>query len=276
MKSNFTKKIVIFLFFLLILFIILNYYFYKRTENYENDKNIPLNIYQVWIGSKIPEKMQKLMDKIKEDNPEFMVKCFDDEESKNFLKENFEDDVLNAYNKLIPGSYKSDLMRFALLYKNGGIYLDAKMEPINGFKFKELIDNDHYLQDDNIGYISSYNNKNANVSTQIIISHQDNPIFMNCIRQIVENVKSNFYGIHTNEVTGPGILHKYLVENNILDHSIKVEKLNSESPYYITKSPYGISNAILRVNVPVYDEQVKNGIKGKMHEDLWRDMNIYN
>jgi mannosyltransferase OCH1-like enzyme len=234
-----------------------------------------LIIYQVWIGSDIPVKMKGLMDKIRIENPEFTVKCFNDEESKQFLKDNFGYEILDAYDKLIPGSYKSDLMRFALLYINGGIYLDAKMEPINGFKFKDLIYNNHYLQDDNIDYISSYTNTKVNVSTQIIVSRPKNHILLNCIKQIVDNVKNKFYGKHTIEVTGPGVLHKYLLEDNIKDYDMKVEQLNDESPYYITKSPYGITNAILKVNLPVYEEQVRLGIKGKTHTALWNDKNIF-
>ena len=272
MKKN---TIIYVLLFTLFFSLVLNYYFHKNIETYENNSGIPLIIYQVWIGSDIPVKMKELMDKIKTENPEFTVKCFNDEESKQFLKDNFGYEILDAYDKLIPGSYKSDLMRFALLYINGGIYLDAKMEPINGFKFKDLIYNNHYLQDDNIDYISSYTNTKVNVSTQIIVSRPKNHILLNCIKQIVDNVKNKFYGKHTTEVTGPGVLHKYLLEDNIKDYDIKVEKLNDESPYYITKSPYGITNAILKVNLPVYEEQVRLGIKGKTHTALWNDKNIF-
>jgi mannosyltransferase OCH1-like enzyme len=225
----------------------LKYYFYNDIETYENDSVIPLNIYQVWIGSDIPEKMRELMDKIRMENPEFTMKCFNDEESKQFLKDNFDYEVLDAYNKLIPGSYKSDLMRFALLYVNGGIYLDAKMEPINEFKFKDLIYHNHYLQDDNIDYISSYTDTKANVSTQIIVSRPKNHILLNCITQIVDNVKNKFYGKHTIEVTGPGVLHKYLLEDNIKDYDMKVEKFPQGAIVYVIEDYDDNENKIYKI-----------------------------
>jgi mannosyltransferase OCH1-like enzyme len=229
----------------------------------------------VWIGSEIPPIMKSVMDKIKNENPEFNVECFDDEKSKQFLSYYFDKDVLDAYHKLIPGSYKSDLVRFALLYVNGGIYLDAKMEPINNFKFISLTDKEYYLCDDNINYISSYNGVNANVSTQIIVSKPKNKILMDCIQQIVVNTRNDFYGVHPNEVTGPGVLHKYLLENNISERGLKLEFINGNDFYFITKYPFGEENAILKQNNSVYSEQATNGIKGKHHHQFWNEKNVY-
>ena len=51
-----------------------------------------------------------------------------------WVKNNFESDVLYAYDSLIPSSYKSDLFRYCILYKYGGIYLDIAFESQNNFK----------------------------------------------------------------------------------------------------------------------------------------------
>src|SRR5258706_11233112 len=43
---------------------------------------------------------------------------------RNFITENFQTDVLIAYEKLRPYSFKADLGRYCILYKNGGWYFD--------------------------------------------------------------------------------------------------------------------------------------------------------
>jgi mannosyltransferase OCH1-like enzyme len=245
------------------------------NKNKEGMNEIPLNIFTVWIGSEIPESMQQLFDKIKHDNPEFDFQCFDDKKSIQFLKSHFDESILDAYNHLIPGSYKSDLMRFALLYINGGIYIDAKMEPVNNFKFNKLLDKEYYLNDEYINFISTYTNTKEDVSTQIIVSKPKNEILMCCIHQIIDNIKNKFYGKHTNEVTGPGVLHKCLFENKITTRELKIEYFDTKDFYYITKYPYGRENAILKQNITIWKEQQKYGLKGKTHVELWNDKNIF-
>ena len=271
------KIFVVVLVIIMIYMIYMIYMLYKTYEGMENSNIIPLNIFQVWIGSDIPPKMNMLIKKIQNENPEFTYKCYNDTDCKKFLSEYFDDEVMNAYNKLLPGSYKCDLMRVSLLYVKGGIYLDTKMEPLNGFKFTELTDKEYYLRDDNINYTSSYTNTRANISTQIIVSKPNNPIMYKWIQQIVENTKNNFYGVHTNEVTGPGVWHKCLIDagNYPEDAEIQIE-LISGPQYYISKKPYGNNNIILGLNSEVYDEQVHNGIKGKTHTELWENKNAYN
>ena len=87
---------------------------------------IPLNIYQTWHTKDLPPLMRNAVNKIIRMNPRFNYKLFDDNDCRNFIKDNFNEDVLNAFDTLIPGAYKADLWRYCILYKNGGVYLDIK------------------------------------------------------------------------------------------------------------------------------------------------------
>ena len=51
-----------------------------------------------------------------------------------FIKNNFDLDILNAYDILKPGAFKADLWRCCILYIYGGIYLDIKYGCFAGFK----------------------------------------------------------------------------------------------------------------------------------------------
>lgn len=47
-----------------------------------------------------------------------------------FIKDNFNFEVYTAYSKINPklGAMKADFWRYCILYKNGGVYLDAKIK----------------------------------------------------------------------------------------------------------------------------------------------------
>ena len=63
---------------------------------------------------------------LQEQNPEFKYYLYDDDMCKEFIKDNFDDEILYTFNKLKPGAYKADLWRYCILYIKGGIYLDIK------------------------------------------------------------------------------------------------------------------------------------------------------
>jgi mannosyltransferase OCH1-like enzyme len=96
--------------------------------------NIPLNIFQTWHTKNLPSFMAKNIENLQKINPEFKYQLFDDNDCLDFIHDNYDTDVLNAYNMLIPGAFKADLWRYCILYKYGGIYLDIKYNCINDFK----------------------------------------------------------------------------------------------------------------------------------------------
>jgi mannosyltransferase OCH1-like enzyme len=60
-------------------------------------------------------------------NPEYEYRLLDDNECRDFIKNNFDNNILSAYDLIVPGAYKSDLFRYCYLYVNGGCYFDCKM-----------------------------------------------------------------------------------------------------------------------------------------------------
>ena len=84
---------------------------------------IPLDIYQTWFTKELPPKMRERVELLKAQNPRFNHHLFDDNDCREFIKTHFKPDVLDAYDKLIPGAYKADLWRLCVLFINGGIYM---------------------------------------------------------------------------------------------------------------------------------------------------------
>lgn len=270
-------------------------------ENILNNKEeikknvIPLDIYETWHTKNLPPKMKECVDKIKYNNPEFTYNLYDENDCREFIKNNFENDVLEAFDGLIPLSYKSDLWRFCILYKKGGIYLDIKYEPVNDFKFIDLVDKEYFIcerpyMDEKISLDNEltllnqpdyyekiydkidsnlWNNKNIGLYTALIICKPNNPVLLNCINKIVKNVKNKEYGYNSLYTTGPGLFGEQYFKGDM-------SKIKNLEIFYsingkniITKKKY-----ILKHYSEYRDEQKKYGKSHNYHE-LWKERKIY-
>jgi mannosyltransferase OCH1-like enzyme len=163
---------------------------------------VPLNIYQTWHTNVLPPLMKNAVLTIIKNNPEFKYHLFDDNDCRNFIRDNFDESVLNAFDSLIPGAYKADLWRYCVLYKNGGVYLDIKYLPFNNFKFINLVEKEHWVLDVD---------KNA-IYNALIVARPNNEILLKAINKIIENVKNKFYGCSCLHPTGPLMLSELFTE----------------------------------------------------------------
>ena len=183
----------------------------RQPVQFKNNYNsiIPLVIYQTWHSKdRIPNLMQKSINKLRMSNPRFNYQLFDDNDCREFIKNNFDEDVLNAFDTLIPGAYKADLWRYCILYKMGGIYLDIKYSCCNNFRLIHLTESEHFCAD--LGDNGIYN--------AILVALPGNEILYNAIRKIVENVNTRYYGNGCLDPTGPMLLAQFInVNNSIVD-----------------------------------------------------------
>jgi mannosyltransferase OCH1-like enzyme len=166
---------------------------------------IPLNIYQTWHTKNLPQDMNDCVELLKKQNPEFKHHLYDDNQCRQFIKSNFNSDILNAYDTLVPGAYKADLWRCCILYIFGGIYLDIKYQCANGFKLIELTEKEYFVRD----------RPEHAVYNALIVVLPKNEILLKCIHQIVDNVKNNFYGACPLEPTGPKLVGTFFSRSEI-------------------------------------------------------------
>jgi mannosyltransferase OCH1-like enzyme len=219
---------------------------------------IPQNIFQTWHTKMLPPLMFNAVKRIRKHNPRFNYKLFDDNECREFIKNNFKSDVLFAYDSLIPGAYKADLWRYCILFMHGGIYLDIKFSPLNGFKFINLCESEHLVLDAD----------GAGIYNALMVCKPGNQILYKAIRQIVENVKNKYYGSCCLCPTGPKLLPNFISLNNpIVDLNHTFIDMNYKFINYkgipIIKSYYG------------HDlEKTQTSIKPH-YSILWGQRNIY-
>jgi len=104
---------------------------------------IPKKIFQSWKTKNLDQKMKESVSKLRELNPEYQYFLFDDEDCREYILKHFGQNYLNAFDILIPGAFKCDLWRYAVLYVEGGVYLDIDMEALA--PFREIIKDDDQL-----------------------------------------------------------------------------------------------------------------------------------
>ena len=143
--------------------------------------------------------MRRTMEENRRNNPEFTFHLFNDAECRRYIHDHFEADVLEAYDRLIPGAFKADLWRLCVMWREGGIYLDAKFsirvplrEYVAGISGPWMVKDDWQPRQDQT---SPYQG--------ILLAPPGHPVFLRGIRKSVENVALRFYGFTCLEPTGP-------------------------------------------------------------------------
>lgn len=256
-----------YLFIFLIIVFILSFVLKQKGKEGMTNQDIPRNIFQTWNNKELPPKMKECVKKLKRQNPEFNHSLFDDEDCIKFIEDNFDSDVLDAFHRLIPGAYKADLWRYCVLYIHGGIYLDIKFECYNGFNLTDLLDKPHYVMDrqkdpkTNAAYAEP---GKILVYNGCMVSPAKNPMLMNCISTIVENVNKEEYGFNPLYPTGPGLLGGVLGPSSDIDLTFSSDEL-----YIMYK------NKRILKKYPEYRKEQSETRPGNYYTDLWKQGNIY-
>lgn len=226
------------------------------------DSVIPLKIYQTWATKNLPPKMNERVELLKIQNPKFEYFLFDDADCREFIKNNFEPLILEAYDGLIPGAYKADLWRCCVLYINGGIYLDIKFLCVNGFKLIELTEKEHYVKD-RLSPLSIYN--------AVMVCKPRNELLLRIIHRIAYNVKTKYYGSNSLDPTGPKLIGNIILKNKF---KVNVDMTHyKHGGYVIYKNRF-----VLSTNYDDYDSERaelhrKKHTKG--YNALWNEGKIY-
>ena len=222
---------------------------------------IPTNIFQTWYSKVLPPLMTLSILKIKKLNTNFKYFLYDDNDCRKFIKTYFRSDVLEAYDKLIPGAYKADLWRYCVLFIKGGIYLDIKYTPLNGFKFINLTESEHLV----------YDIDGVNIYNALMVCLPGNQLLINAINRIVENVENKFYGNSFLEPTGPKLLSKLITEDNKSIVDLNHTELNGDNNYRII---YFNGKPILKSYNGHVNERDKNS-KKRHYSHLWNERRVY-
>jgi mannosyltransferase OCH1-like enzyme len=154
-------------------------------------------------------------------NPEYEYKIFDNNDSRLFIKNNFDDNTLIAYDLIIPGAFKADFFRYCYLYINGGCYFDCKS--ILRIPLRDIIKVDDIFilcKDIDEGYFNA-----------VILSIKKNELLLKTINMCINNIynfynkynfKKNIYNNVLNMLsfTGPVLIYN-AIKDDINDNCVK-------------------------------------------------------
>ena len=237
-------------------------FYYPKIKN-DNVKLItPLTVYMTWGYSSLPQDMHaNIMTNI-QNNPEFDFYIYDDNKCREFIKDNFDTNVLNAFNNLVPGAYKADLWRYCILYKKGGVYIDIK----------------YSIQTKLINFIKKYplcfvkDRLTLRIYNGVMIAPPNLKIFDYAINKIVQNVKNKYYGRDPLDPTGPGLLGKIISDNN---YNSTIQLLFIGLLLIGDDKIVDQYNKTLFVNYPTYRKEKQKNQKTDTYSNLWLNNKIY-
>lgn len=194
------KLILVLLFLIIITFLYLyfkkdNYLEYKVKNVVHEDFTVPKIIHQIWFQGydNLGKEMKDLIKHNLELNPGWKYMFWDENKINDFIKNNEDSYVYEAYMKINPifKAMKADLARYIIIYHFGGIYIDIKAKIFN--KLDNFIDNTKFNISDGLFFypIPSFlkYNKGYEYSQFAIIS----PKYFHLIRILINEVCNNIY-----------------------------------------------------------------------------------
>ncbi len=144
--------------------------FIVESPEFSEEPRIPKIIHHIWVGSPLPERQQQLRKTWVENHPDWEFMFWDDQAIAEFGLQNQE-----AYDLAINLSEKSDIARYEILNKFGGLYVDTDFECLKPFDIFH-----HYLD----FYTGLQYESDFRVFNGIIASIPGHPILKACINNI--------------------------------------------------------------------------------------------
>lgn len=102
----------------------------KYYLEYRGDKKpvIPKNIHFIWLGSPFPEKYKRLKKTWERQHPSWNIQVWSDSDIESFGMVN-----KDLYDSVSNYGIKSDIFRYEILHRHGGIYTDTDYECFQSF-----------------------------------------------------------------------------------------------------------------------------------------------
>ena len=166
-----------------------------------------MHISQIYISqSPIPDHLLDCVKTVTKIYPDYQHTVFDHNSLRELILQNFDFNVVKAYDKLIPYSYKADLGKYCLLYTLGGWYFDIAVRINSVITAADSVEILAYRD------MQNYSLTNYSVSCGAIYSQPQHPVFRRAIDIVVDNCKKEYYGISPLCPTGPTVLGRAFAE----------------------------------------------------------------
>lgn len=173
---------------------------YLIADSIEETYLIPKLIHIIWLGSPLPSKCEAMVNSWKKFHPDWTVKIWMDEDIEDF-------DLRNQLAFAYAQNYgeKSDIFRYEILYRYGGLYVDTDFECLK--PFDEIHRSCEF-------YAGTTYDKNALLYNRLIGARPGHPILKACVENLeIGNGDNDPFRIM--EATGPYYLTKMYFQTGL-------------------------------------------------------------
>ena len=241
---------------------------------------IPKIIHKIIITDdyKIPkfdDIMKKAIDSFKIMNPNYEIRFYSGQDCVDYINKYYSEKELFMFNCLLPYAYKCDLMKYLILYNEGGYYSDMKMVCLEPF--------DNIFPED-IQWFSAIDRGYLNrMSNGFILSNKGNiflkktldKIYTNCLLQKKGKtslyptgpaILAEIYNQHKSDDMGGIYIGKHIKDENDLYHFFD----HNDKKFLKTKYTQENGKEFSAGSWDKFDN-----IKGNNYNHLWSNDNIY-
>ncbi|WP_420396372.1 tetratricopeptide repeat protein [Nioella sp.] len=113
------------------------------TESFDESRldarltsRIPKQVFQFWDSRELPDQVAAVINENKALNPDFEFRRFSEQEARSYLAEKGETEALRGFRLAPHAAAKADIFRLAVLWYEGGVYMDAddrSLNPLSSF-----------------------------------------------------------------------------------------------------------------------------------------------
>lgn len=208
-------------------------------------------IYMTYKKS-IPEKVKRRWIKY---NSDYKIDFSLDKDCLSFLKNDFNDNLYNLFNKINTGMYKADLWRLCKLYKNSGVYADVDL--VSYLNIDEL--------DNTITFYSCLSDIAKNAIFQALMinfSKPNHPLLLVFLLSFLINKPYTYFNGPTFDMY------------NCIKYMLDVETILPEKKYEIdvVKLKICIGNSIKNIkiiNLQYFPKNIEYSIN--LHKNIYKD-----
>lgn len=169
------------------------------------------NIFQIYLTDEIESnpspEINECINSIRKNSASLHHFLLNNFELENIISNNLPLEVIQAYRKLAPYSYKADLGRYCLLYLYGGWYFDVSVRVST--PIPSIVGLSHIIFKD----APNPSSQSWDASTSVIYAEKGSQIMLNSIEQIIENCRKESYGVNALCPTGPSVLGRSVALN---------------------------------------------------------------
>lgn len=177
----------------------------RVIDNFETESLIPRVIVQTFRTAAVGRPIFSAVTRWQEMNPEFDYLFFDDAAARGFIEKHFPAEVLKAFDSLVPGAFRADLWRYCYLVKNGGVYVDIRMEPLMALRTILDLSASHPPS-----FVTARDMRNRAgdgfLYNAFMAATPGHPFLVATLERALVLILNQVYGRNPLDITGPGCL----------------------------------------------------------------------